>query len=207
MENRTFLNEEEIPLINQDEDYDDYRTPDTSRVETSFIDPDTTEVTSTLQLRQKVKWDKLTALYWHLNVTGDIDLINLDQFRLTKDLKKRVTVVEFYKGDRWVHLTKQAGEFFAPKTLMGSFGGVNRMKNFLGIKRTPPAWKRSISAASNLKSELPTDLHMESIPLEELSSSVEDIDVQTREASQNTDLDMREFLGIDKTLQSKQGEL
>ena len=207
MENRTFLNEEEIPLINQDEDYDDYRTPDTSRVETSFIDPDTTEVTSTLQLRQKVKWDKLTALYWHLNVTGDIDLINLDQFRLTKDLKKRVTVVEFYKGDRWVHLTKQAGEFFAPKTLMGSFGGVNRMKNFLGIKRTPPAWKRSISAASNLKSELPTDLQMESIPLEELSSSVEDIDVQTREASQNTDLDMREFLGIDKTLQSKQGEL
>ena len=207
MENRTFLNEEEIPLINQDEDYDDYRTPDTSRVETSFIDPDTTEVTSTLQLRQKVKWDKLTALYWHLNVTGDIDLINLDQFRLTKDLKKRVTVVEFYKGDRWVHLTKQAGEFFAPKTLMGSFGGVNRMKNFLGIKRTPPAWKRSISAASNLKSELPTDLQMESIPLEELSSSVEDIDVQTREASQNTDLDMREVLGIDKTLQSKQGEL
>ena len=81
----------------------------------------------------------MTALYWHLNVTGDIDLINLDQFRLTKDLKKRVTVVEFYKGDRWVHLTKQAGEFFAPKTLMGSFGGVNRMKNFLGIKRTPSA--------------------------------------------------------------------
>ena len=90
---------------------------------------------------------------------------------------------------------------------MGSFGGVNRMKNFLGIKRTPPAWKRSISAAINLKSELPTDLQMESIPLEELSSSVEDIVVQTREASQNTDLDMREFLGIDKTLQSKQGEL
>ena len=54
-ENPTFVNEEEIPLINQDEDYDDYRTPDTSRVETSFIDPDTTEVTSTLQLRQKVK--------------------------------------------------------------------------------------------------------------------------------------------------------
>ena len=72
-------------------------------------------------------------------MTGDIDLINLDRFRLTKDLKKRVTVVEFYKGDRWVHLTKQTGEFSAPKTLRGSFGGVNRMKNFLGIKRTPPA--------------------------------------------------------------------
>ena len=98
-ENPTFVNEEEIPLINQDEDYDDYRTPDTSRVDTSFIDPDTIEVTSTLRLRQKVKWDKLTALYRHLNVTGDIDLIDVDRFRLTKDLQKRVTIFEFYKGD------------------------------------------------------------------------------------------------------------
>ena len=54
-ENPTFVNEEEIPLINQDEYYDDYRTPDTNRVDTSFIDPDTIEVTSTLRLRQKVK--------------------------------------------------------------------------------------------------------------------------------------------------------
>ena len=51
------------------------------------------------------------------------------------------------------------------------------------------------------------DLKMESIPLKDLSSLVEDIHVKTREASQNTDLDMREFLGIDKALQSIQGEL
>ena len=48
---------------------------------------------------------------------------------------------------------------------------------------------------------------MESIPLKEFSSLVEDIHVKTREAIQNTDCDMREFLGIDKTLQSTQGEL
>ena len=48
---------------------------------------------------------------------------------------------------------------------------------------------------------------MESIPLEELSSLVEDIHDKTRKALQNTDLDMREFLGIDKALQSIQGEL
>ena len=48
---------------------------------------------------------------------------------------------------------------------------------------------------------------MESIPLEVLSSLVEDIHVKTREASQNTNLDMREFLGIDKTLQGIPGEL
>ena len=54
---------------------------------------------------------------------------------------------------------------------------------------------------------MPTDLEMESIPLEKLSSLVEEIHVKTREASENTDLDMQEFLGIDKALQSIQGEL
>ena len=48
---------------------------------------------------------------------------------------------------------------------------------------------------------------MESIPPEELSSLAEEIHVKTREVSQNTDFDMREFLGIDKALQSIQGEL
>ena len=35
---------------------------------------------------------------------------------------------------------------------------------------------------------------MERIPLKELSSLVEDIHVKTREASQNSDLDMRELV-------------
>ena len=81
------------------------------------------------------------------------------------------------------------------------------MKNFLGIDRTPPALERSSKTASKLKSELPTDLQMESILLEELSSLVENIYFKTREASQNSDLDIWEFLGIDKALQSIQGEL
>ena len=48
---------------------------------------------------------------------------------------------------------------------------------------------------------------MEIIPLMEVLSFVEDIHFKTRVASQNTDLDMREFLGIDKALRSIQGEL
>ena len=40
----------------------------------------------------------------------------------------------------------------------------------------------------------------------EHSSLVEYIHVKTREVSQNTDLDIREFLGIDKALQSIQGD-
>ena len=77
------------------------------------------------------------------------------------------------------------------------------MKSVLNLDETPSALERSFKAATKLTFHL----EMESIPLEELSSSVKDIHVKTREASQNTDLDMREFLGIDKALQSIQGEL
>ena len=81
------------------------------------------------------------------------------------------------------------------------------MKIFLGVDKAPPALERSFKAATKHKGELPTDLEMESIPLEELSSLVGDIHVKIREASQNTNLNMREFLGIDKALQNIQGEL
>ena len=81
------------------------------------------------------------------------------------------------------------------------------MKIFLGIDETPPALKKSFKAASKLRAGLPTDLETESIPLKELSSLAEKIQVKTREASQNIDLDRRKFLGIDKALQSIQGEL
>ena len=135
MENPTFIDEEDIPMIHQedDEDFDNYRTPDTSRVDEVLFITDATELTSALRLirlRQKVKRDKINALYSHLNVTGNPDLIDLDRFRLTKDPKKGVTIFEFYNGnDRWVPLTKQTGEFLAGKTLKDRLGGLNAMKN------------------------------------------------------------------------------
>ena len=115
MVNPRFFNDESIPLV-QDEDYDNYGTPNTSRAdETSFTEPDTTEdvdtTTSTLLLKQRVKRDKLAALYRHLNVTGNLDLINLVRFKLTTDPKKGATILEFSNGDRWVPLTKQTGDF------------------------------------------------------------------------------------------------
>ena len=81
------------------------------------------------------------------------------------------------------------------------------MKIVLSIDKTPLSLERSINAASKLKAELPTDLQMESIPLKELLSLTEEIHIKKRETSQNTDLDTREFLVIDKALQSIQGEL
>ena len=84
MDNPRFLDEETILLV-QDEDYDDYKSPDTSRVdETSFTESDTTNAISTLQLRQKVKRDKIAALYSQLNVTGDPDLADIDRFMIKK---------------------------------------------------------------------------------------------------------------------------
>ena len=92
MDNPTFIDEEFIPLV-QDEDYDNYGTPNTSRLdETSFARPDTTEATSTLRLKEKAKRHKLAALHRHLNVTGNIDLINLDRFKFTTDSKKGATI-------------------------------------------------------------------------------------------------------------------
>ena len=85
MVNHRFVDEETIPLV-QDEDYDAYKTLDTSRVdEISFTEPDTTGATSNLRLRQKVKRDKITALYRHLDVTGDPGVADIDQFLIKKN--------------------------------------------------------------------------------------------------------------------------
>ena len=97
--NPTFVHEEDIPMVH--EDYDEYNTPNTNRIdETSFVEPDTTEGTSTIRLRQKVKRNKITALYRHQIVTGSLELINLGRFRLTTDPRKGTTIFEFYNGDR-----------------------------------------------------------------------------------------------------------
>ena len=63
MDNRTFVDEETTGIVHQDEDYDEYNTSNTNRIdEKSFMEPDNTEATSTLELRQKVKRNKITAL-------------------------------------------------------------------------------------------------------------------------------------------------
>ena len=94
----------------------------------------------------------------------------------------------FFDGNNlWQSLNnKRTGEFLSPKTLREKFGELNITKSVLSLDQTLSALERSISAASELKSELPTDLQMESIPLKELSSLAEEIHVKTREASQKS---------------------
>ena len=165
-----------------------------SRVdETSFAESDTSEATSTLQLRQKVTQDKITALFRHLNVTGDPGLADIDGFMILKKNQKRATLTCFFLNgnNQWQSPTnKRTGELFAAKTLREKFGGLNIMKNVLSLDETPSELEESLKAATKLTAELPTDLEMENILLKELSTLVEDIHAKTREALQNTDFDV-----------------
>ena len=80
-------------------------------------------------------------------------------------------------------------------------------EKLLWTVETPLTLVRSFKAATKLKYKLITNIEMETVPLVKISSLAENIHVKTREASQNTDLDIREFLGIYKTLHSIQGRL
>ena len=99
MGNPIFFDDENIPLVtrhdknceaNHSDDYDNFNTPNIAVKETKFTAPSSTsqQPTLTLQLRQKVKEGKIAALYRHLNVTGDLVLINLDRFNYNKNTKK-----------------------------------------------------------------------------------------------------------------------
>ena len=141
-------------------------------------------------------------------MTGDPDLVDIDRFMIKKKSKTDNTDLLFFDGKLWQFVNdKRISNFLAAKTLLEKFGGLNIMKSVLGLDETPSTLEKSFKAETKLRYGLRTDIEMKSIPLEELLSLVEDIHVKTREALQNTDLDMREFLGIGKVLQSIQGEL
>ena len=165
-----FVNEEDIPMVHQDEDYDDYNTPNTSRIdETSFIEPDATEATSTLRLRQKVKRDKIIALYRRISAAGNLDLINLNRFMIKKSKTGSTDLLSLDGNNHWQSLTnKCTGVFLSAKTLREKFVGLYIMKSVLSLDKTPPALDRSFKAATKLIRELPTEI--ESIHPEELSS-------------------------------------
>ena len=92
MGNPVFVNEEDVPMVHQDEeDYGNYNTPtNTGGVgETSFTVPNTTEAKSSLRLREKLKRDKIVSLYRYLGMTGDPSLADLDRFTIRQKFKNR----------------------------------------------------------------------------------------------------------------------
>ena len=154
-----WFDEENVPLV-QDKDYDDYK--DTSRIdaETSFTEPATTEAISTFCLRHTLKRDKIVSLYRYLDMTGDPSLADLKQFMIKKNSKTgNIELLFLDRNKHWQSLNnKETGEFLAPNLLKEKFGGLNIIKSVLSLDQTPSVLERSISAATKLRSELPTDL-------------------------------------------------
>ena len=158
------------------------------------------ETKSTLVQRQKIKRNKAAALPNHLNIANNLDLINHDHFKLTADSKKGAPVFEFLNDDKRDPLTKETSKLYGPNSLKCIFGGVNILNNFLDIDETPSALERYFKGVTKLKHKLQTYAEMENIPLIKLFSLNKNIHTKTREASQNTDLNMKIFLEIGKTL-------
>ena len=184
-------------MIMMNEEESRYDTPDSSRIEeTSF----TEQPAVRLRQRNRLLRNYLEDLYKYLDVDGNIDLVDTSLFKVEK-YKSGAIKLSFYNGEDWVSLTnKRTGKFLAKITIRNKFGGIERMKRILSIDD-------DVSFAKKLQEQLPTDLEMENIPLQDLGNLAEQVHVATREAATNTDLDMREFLGIDKALRRVQGEI
>ena len=143
MENPTFIDDENIPLINSHEDEDAPYTPMQSEggttEETSFSTPSReTPGSKIIPLSNELKRQKIYALHQELGVTGDVNLAELDRFRLNLNEKTRNSELKFFNGQDWILLTnKHTGGFLAEGSLIRKMGGVNAMKNMLGLDETP----------------------------------------------------------------------
>ena len=97
------------------------------------------------------------------------------------------------------NVTKANGEFLAESTMRTRLGA-SLARSLLGIE-TPTSVR---SRSRVLLQEMPTEIEMDELEPQRLEEITDEI---TRDISTNTDLDMREFLGIDKALTRIQGEL
>ena len=100
---------------------------------------------------------------------------------------------------KYVSLTKANGEFLAASTLRSRLGG-SLARSLLGIE-TPKSTK---TRSRRLLDTVPTEIEMDELTPDKIEEVIEET---TREIAVNTDLDMREFLGIDKALTRIKGEL
>ena len=111
----------------------------------------------------------------------------------------------------------KAGGFRSPATIMRDLGGPQILKEIFDFKGSPQQLEDVIeNTTENLKlgkqklwkvnDVVPTDLEFDSMSNEDVIDSISKIIKTTNEIAVNTDLDMREFLGIDKALQRISGE-
>ena len=106
---------------------------------------------------------------------------------------------EKFSGE-WVSLTQSNGDFYAESTIRNRLGRT-LARNVLGIEGTPEGVK---AKSRILWKELPTDIEMDELTPQVLSDVADEI---SKEVAVNTDLDMREILGLDKAQTRIKGEL
>ena len=194
--------DQEIPDIS---DILDEKIPD----QEPFPDiSNTSEIPTTSSAqRDELKHQKLRDLYSHLGVkNGDTNLASIERFRI-RLINDSQTVFEFLKNNgEWVNLTdKRSGKWLTDATLKTKLGGENGMLQVLGVEGLPERFKRQKTLARKLLPNIPTDLEMESIPMQDLGRTASDVDSELRRSFD--ELPMRELLGLDRALQRIQGEL
>ena len=209
MDNPAFKDDENIPLMHNDDDDDDIPYTPTGEVgEKRFSTSTLSEETpgsKVTRLSDELKRDKIQALHDFLGVKGDVNLIELDRFRLNRNEKTGNTELKFWNGHDWVSLTNSRnGKFLVESSLIRKMRGPNAMKNMLELDEKPLQSERSKTAARKLAQTMPTNLEMDNISLQDLSRVIINVEHEIRETSQNTDLDMLEVI---EPLQRIQGEL
>ena len=177
-----FVDEERIPLLERDENIEDDSIYEDSQAETSFNDDDVQET-------QKLDRE-IGALERGFNVK--IPPEERGRFRISSGYLQ----VEKSPGE-YVSVTRSNGELLAASTLRNRLGAA-LARSLLGVE-TPSSSK---SYPRVLLKDL--DIEMDELPPQRLEKVIDEI---TRDMSTNTDLDMREFLGIDKALTRIKGEL
>ena len=179
-----FIDEERIPLLERDENIGDDSVYE--EAETSFNNGDDVQ-------EETQKLDReINALERGFNVK--IPPEERGRFRMANSYLQ----VEKSPGE-YANVTKANGEFLAESTMRTRLGA-SLARSLLGIET--PASVRSRSRV--LSQEIPTELEMNDLSPERLEEVIAEV---TREMSTNTDLDMREFDGIDKALTRIKGEL
>ena len=176
-----FIDEERVPLINQYENNDDSVYED-SQAETSFTQED--------EQQQQELDVEINALERGFNVK--IPPEERGRFRLSRGYLQ----VEKSPGE-YANISKSNGEFLAESTMRTRLGA-SLARSLLGIE-TPSSSK---SYSRVLLKDL--DIEMDELPPQRLEEVINEV---MNAVGTNTDLDMREFEGIDKALTRIQGEL
>ena len=173
-----FVDDENIPLLNENDDVDDSIYED-SQAETSFNnDRDVQEETQKLDT-------EINALERGFNVK--IPPEERGRFRLSRGYLQ----VQKSPGE-YANISKSDGTFLAESTMRTRLGAP-LARSLLGIEK---------SYSRVLLKDL--DIEMDELPPQRLEEVINEV---MNSVGINTDLDMREFDGIDKALTRIQGEL